>query len=445
MSDDSFLVTGHSGGTFMPSLMLSGGPGDDGFHLIDSFFDVFTEITVDGGIQLPNGMGDCLALVSDGTSMARYMPAGGIADAGIIVVDGMPIHFTGLEPVDIFSFAAFALDLPAGATGNDTITIDAEIGDFGDTSIVSGTSNGSAFEQAELTDVGAFTLNTATNDSAVVGTSLDVVNFNGSIIGADTFAMPVGKANLTLNVNAGSIPIGWDPGSMGAPVTVNVANAAAVHFGATQHLSLLNIAAGGLAVMDSHGNRVLVTKALTIPAGSGQLDLTNNAAIIDYPTPPPPSSAPTIRARLISGRNGGAWNGPGIMSSAVPSLAGTALGYGEASHLFTTFPATFHGQSVDSSAVLIDYTFEGDATLDRKVDVADLGRLATNWQVSPAVWSMGDFDYSDTVDVADLGKLATNWQRQLPAPSSPATTGSFPVRRAARVIDLIGPQTERTL
>jgi hypothetical protein len=76
------------------------------------------------------------------------------------------------------------------------------------------------------------------------------------------------------------------------------------------------------------------------------------------------------------------------------------------------------------SPLVADFSFDffvlgGDANRDRKVDVADLGILATNWQQSPRTFADGDFDYSGTVDVNDLGILASAWQQQLAPPSAP--------------------------
>jgi hypothetical protein len=53
------------------------------------------------------------------------------------------------------------------------------------------------------------------------------------------------------------------------------------------------------------------------------------------------------------------------------------------------------------------------------VDVADLGKLASNWQTS-GPWTSGDFDYSGFVDVADLGLLASNWQSGVGSPLGPS-------------------------
>jgi hypothetical protein len=59
------------------------------------------------------------------------------------------------------------------------------------------------------------------------------------------------------------------------------------------------------------------------------------------------------------------------------------------------------------------FVLAGDANHDRKVDIADLGILASNWQQSGRTFSRGDFDYNGTVNVNDLGILASRWQQQL--------------------------------
>ncbi len=55
-------------------------------------------------------------------------------------------------------------------------------------------------------------------------------------------------------------------------------------------------------------------------------------------------------------------------------------------------------------------TTPGDANHDNKVNVVDLGILATNYGVTgTATWEMGDFDGDTNVNVVDLGILATNY------------------------------------
>jgi autotransporter-associated beta strand protein len=142
-----------------------------------------------------------------------------------------------------------------------------------------------------------------------------------------------------------------------------------------------------------------VVPSLTIN-GAAQLDLTNNSMVIDY-TGPVGSLVGDTRANLVSGK---------ITSTAAD--ASHKLGYGDNAILHKT---TFGGQTVDTSSLLIKFTFPGDANLDGQVDVTDLGALATSWQTS-APWTGGDFDYSGFVDVTDLGALATNWQAGVGSP-----------------------------
>jgi hypothetical protein len=62
----------------------------------------------------------------------------------------------------------------------------------------------------------------------------------------------------------------------------------------------------------------------------------------------------------------------------------------------------------------VRFTLGGDASLDQKVDVGDLGALATNYGLTAnAVWAQGDFNNDGKVDVGDLGILATNYGQTL--------------------------------
>jgi hypothetical protein len=132
------------------------------------------------------------------------------------------------------------------------------------------------------------------------------------------------------------------------------------------------------------------------------LDLTNNSMIIDY------DSAGTLLSDTLQSLH------DGVITTSVPT-AGRSLGYGDNAQLGK---ATFAGQSVDSTSLLIKYTYDGDTDLDGDVDVADLGALASNWQ-QEGFWTAGDFDYNGTIDVNDLGMLASNWQAGVGSPLAP--------------------------
>jgi hypothetical protein len=114
-------------------------------------------------------------------------------------------------------------------------------------------------------------------------------------------------------------------------------------------------------------------------------------------------------------------------------LVGTAASAGEGRRLIhvesvTGYPSTFmSGFNIttdvvrdpfgrlliadfnDNAIYLLSPPPDGDANLDRQVDVSDLGVLASNWQ-SFGGYAQGDFDRSGFIDISDLGILASNWQ-----------------------------------
>lgn len=146
---------------------------------------------------------------------------------------------------------------------------------------------------------------------------------------------------------------------------------------------------------------------------NGVLDLSNTAAILDYPAGGPSElSNMQLLAKVGKIR----------ASSASNNLV---VGVAEASSFGTP---TLYGQTVDSSAILLLSTFKGDSNLDRDVDFDDLLLLAQNYGATNATFAQGDSDYSGVVNFDDLLALAQNYGatfslRSLPEGWSP--TGSF--------------------
>ena len=100
------------------------------------------------------------------------------------------------------------------------------------------------------------------------------------------------------------------------------------------------------------------------------------------------------------------------------SLHPTAIGFAEASQIDSSFPATFMGLSVDSSSVLIRYTFAGDANLDGVVNALDFNLLASNFgSGADQSWYQGDFNYDGGVTTLDFTALAQNFNQVLASPA----------------------------
>jgi hypothetical protein len=187
----------------------------------------------------------------------------------------------------------------------------------------------------------------------------------------------------------------------------------------------LRMGSAGTLMIATGAPSVVRAASLELAAGA-RINLADSDMLVDYASLDP-SPISTIHAMIQQGYNNGFWNGTGIRSgsAATSPNAGedgrTALGFAEASNVGIT---SFNGFTIDSTAVLIKYTYAGDADLNGQVDVADLGRLASSWQ-SAGLWVSGDFDYSGFVDVADLGLLASNWQAGVGSPLGPVGPGGF--------------------
>jgi hypothetical protein len=192
----------------------------------------------------------------------------------------------------------------------------------------------------------------------------------------------------------------------------------------------LRIGTGGFASLSDAPNHSLRIASLSVDP-SAFFDLRRGAILLDYSDTSPLLA---IQSLLTVGYADGVWNGDGIVSSVAAGTPNRALGFAEATDIGS--PSTFAGRAIDNSTILIRYTVNGDADLDQDVDVADLGTLASNWQLSSKRWSQGNFDYSvdGLVNVNDLGMLASNWQQVLAAPQVVAASSP---RRTPRLMELL--------
>jgi hypothetical protein len=183
----------------------------------------------------------------------------------------------------------------------------------------------------------------------------------------------------------------------------------------------LQLTGGGQVLLTPGNNKTLRTTVLWLANNNAIIDLNDNAMTIGGVVEG--LGGQTLRTMLTRGYNGGAWTGNGMTSSAARTDPdhNTALGHAVVSDVLEESGGvyTFRGQEVPGTYQIVKYTYSGDADLNGQVDIADLGRLASNWQ-SSGVWSDGDFDYSGFIDVADLGRLAGNWQQGVGSPLGPS-------------------------
>ena len=232
--------------------------------------------------------------------------------------------------------------------------------------------------------------------------------------GADDVSVWGGTLNITgtgpwgegsaLHIDGGVVQLDADAGDgSNKTLTINVNDEGSVIFTTTQHLAALNVNDGGEAVVAAGGDKMIVAGALN--AGQyGLLDLKDNDLLVGS------ADVADVRGWIVSAYDGGTWQGYGITSTRI--TPGThALAYSAGNDAAINWMGgSFGGESFGSSAVLVKYTYAGDANLDGMVDVVDLGILSTNWQQYGG-WTRADFNYSGFVDIVDMGILSTNWQK----------------------------------
>jgi autotransporter-associated beta strand protein len=228
-----------------------------------------------------------------------------------------------------------------------------------------------------------------TDNAALSFNRSDSISFGGTISGSGSVTK-LGAGTLTL-----SAANSFTGGTTVSAGTLVLANADATAGGS------INVANGALGQAQAGMPKAVTVSTLNTNT-SGKFDATNHSMVVKG------MADTAVRTLLQAGYNGGAWNGAtGIVSSSVDSE--TSVGYATQAQVGVT---AFKGVTgLVAGDVLVKYTYAGDANLDGKVDIGDLGLLAGAWQQSGKTWFDGDFTYNGIVDIGDLGLLAGNWQK----------------------------------
>ncbi|HYE21085.1 MAG TPA: hypothetical protein VEA69_21740 [Tepidisphaeraceae bacterium] len=190
----------------------------------------------------------------------------------------------------------------------------------------------------------------------------------------------------------------------------------------------LTVTEGAVVRVRAGGGEDGVSRVGTLNVtGGGALDLADGAMVIDYEGSPA-GLTQTVHELLASGYASGAWTGPGVRSSSAATTSDGrryALGYGEAAIMLGLADdgstATWLGQTVDATTLLVRYTLAGDADLNGTVALNDLVVLANHYgNATGQTWSDGDFDYDGKIALNDLVILANQYGSSLGAADWPA-------------------------
>jgi RHS repeat-associated protein len=376
-----------------------------------------------------NGSAEYLQLDADGThldvwnstsltgSPTQYLLSGlsSIVVSGAAAGTSLTVDFTNGDPLvsSGLTFAGVAgktntLNL-IGTAGNDYVAVNG-------TSVIEAAAFGSA---------------------SITYSNLSAVTFNGGG-GSDTLtqtAQPGAPVSFlgttfsdTLSVNAGTFTF---------PASLTSAGIAQIDLGT---LSIGAAAKVTVAQSVSHVNRsVLILNSLSLAgsAGSwtGTLDLADNDLVVNG------GSLATEISQIQSGRGNGNWTGTGLTSSTAANNSThlTALGIlpnvtatGGPFYGAGTAFGLFDGVNPSATAVLVKYTYYGDANLDGAVDGSDYSKIDNGFINHLTGWYNGDFNYDGKIDGTDYtlidntyntqGSRLSNLTPTLTLPAAPSVT-----------------------
>jgi hypothetical protein len=222
------------------------------------------------------------------------------------------------------------------------------------------------------------------NGSILTTTGGGSVEISGAVTASGGAALRVNGAIVTADADLN-----------GAALLVDAGEA---RLRASQHLSSLTVAAGAKATLSHQPTgRLMQTASLSV---AGQFDLTDNKLVITA------GDVGAITALIASGRNGGAWNGNGIITS-LASGNFTTLAIATAQQAGRG-GGTFAGLSVADGDVLVMFTYGGDANLDGTINIDDYGRIDTSVGIGLTGWYNGDFNYDGNINIDDYGIIDVN-------------------------------------
>ena len=240
----------------------------------------------------------------------------------------------------------------------------------------------------------------AASASAVV--TLDQLPIN-AIASADAIYTVNGTPGaMQIDVTAGTISFNTnlaDDGNYWQNAAIDVSGSGHLIFNSAQTLGSLAIADDATVTVSqgSGGNagNVLQLNSISV-SPTATLDLGDNSMILYYAPSDESNDLSTVRSLLTTGYNGGAWNGPGIDSSAAANDATHFTSVGWLDNNLANY-STFAGVALPSfDEILVRYTIAGDADLSGVIDGTDLSQAFAGQSGQGTGWMFGDFNYNGT-------------------------------------------------
>ncbi len=227
-------------------------------------------------------------------------------------------------------------------------------------------------------------------------------------------------AGSALVVNEGTVDLNSGAGDDNHRfLSVMVDGGSVLNVGATQYLASLTLSNSAQASINSVGTAAswtIKTDALSID-GTSLLNLNNNNLIVNRNN----MSLSQVEAQIKAGQGSGlyAWDGThGITSSAAKANVYTALGVRDMSVGLATEvtpPTSIEGIPVDSSSIIVKYTWYGDLNLDGKVTYDDYSLFIYDYEHQNGLtmeWATGDLNGDGHITYDDYTLLISGFEHQ---------------------------------
>lgn len=413
---DNIIGYNGSGSLYVKQLSdASGNPVSDVFHAVDKSllnFDlgIMRMASVNGGAQWasdPNNWNGMMIRtagnggmdnISISTDPLTASPQWALNGAGNWTNEGN--WYPSATPDGVDAVADFGAAISAPHTV------------YADTDVTVGTLHIDNANTYVLAGAGSLTLQTSSgNAQVVVGAGTQKINLPLTIASDAVLDVATGatlKISDPVTVNAGKSVTQTGGGTVTYESNVTLQSGATLAVASSTSMHGLALAPSSLATLTAHTGstpKVLHVDSLSLSGATnswaGALDLSNNDLIVNH------GSLSDLANQLKSGYNGGNWNGAaGILSSAAqadPNHA-HALAYATAASLFgLTGPdtATFDGQTVDASSLIVKYTLFGDANFDGKLNADDYILIDRGLAKGLSGWVNGDFNYDGVINQGD--------------------------------------------
>jgi len=236
-----------------------------------------------------------------------------------------------------------------------------------------------------------------------------------------------GSGSDTAVINAGTWRLSTDSVLTSDNLNIVANNDAIVVTTATQHLASVTLNNTARFSVGTNGSRVMKMSALTM-SPDAIFDLFDNDLMLQATAANRQAMLAMVSGLVASARAGGAWNGKGLRSATAANNALHTTGLATVLNDRgdgTTIVSSFDGETPNNNAILVKYTYNGDANLDGQLNADDYTQIDAGFATHATGWFNGDFNYSGGAPNSDdyfaIDRAYADQGAPLSTPEAPAS------------------------